>query len=199
MDIIFFSSDNDIVDEWKIKSDDYKYLDIYDTEVLEQTLSHTKDTIVIVDYDTMATDFNNLIAANKIPKYAIVLESVPEILTGKLLISHGVKGYGNSRMLLRHYKTLLEVVENGNVWTYPQLTASLVKRDDDLSIEALELLDHRVTQQEKKVVMAILEGFTNEAIAHQLGVTVRTVKFHISSIFSKLHVNGRVALILLLK
>ncbi|MDF1884040.1 response regulator transcription factor [Sulfurimonas sp. SAG-AH-194-C21] len=199
MKILFFSSDSDLIDEWQDKciSDDYS--DVYDVQMLEESLVEFKDCVVIVDYDSMASELNKLIAGNRLPQKVIVLETVPEVLTGKMLISHGVKAYANSRILPIHYTTMLEVVERGDIWTYPELTAALVKQEKSLSVEALELLEHRLTEQEKKVVMAILNGLTNDAIAHKFGITIRTVKSHVSSIFSKLHVNDRVALILLLK
>ncbi|MBL1244374.1 MAG: response regulator transcription factor [Sulfurimonas sp.] len=199
MNILFFSTDSGIVTEWQNKTKDYKFTHVYDLEIFDTTLKELTSSVIVVDYDSMASELNKLIAANKLPKKLVVLESVPELLTGKMLISHGVAAYGNSRMLGMHYKSMLEVVENGNVWTYPELTAALVKQDKSLSSEAQEMLEHRLTQQEKKVVMAILEGLTNDAIAHKFGITTRTVKAHISSLFSKLHVNDRVALILLLK
>lgn len=199
MEILFFSSDNGIVDECKAKCEAEEFTHVYDLEMFEKALLSMGEPVIIVDYDSVASQLNKLISANKLRNKTVVVESVPEVLTGKMLISHGVSAYGNSRMLSMHYKSMLEVVGRGDVWTYPELTAALVKQEEGLSSEALELLEHRLTEQEKNVVMGILDGLTNDALAHKFGITTRTVKAHISSIFSKLHVNDRVALILLLK
>jgi two-component system nitrate/nitrite response regulator NarL len=91
--------------------------------------------------------------------------------------------------------------QNGNIWTYPALTAKLIKTTDRKSInsDAKELLENRLSQKEQEVVYLILEGLTNDAIASRLDITTRTVKAHVGAIFSKLHINDRVSLILLLK
>lgn len=198
--IIIFSSNFEIVSEWKSKKEFGKLEVAYDFDSLESSLSQLGvDTLLLVDYDSVSSEFNKLIVSDRVPQKVVILERVPEVLTGKMLLSHGVKAYGNTSMLAMHFEAMLATVEQGKVWTYPELTAALVKREESLSAQAEELLEHRLTEQEKNVVMAILEGLTNDAIAHKLGVTTRTVKAHISAIFAKLHVNDRVSLILLLK
>ena len=96
---------------------------------------------------------------------------------------------------------LLYLETFGNIWTYPELTSSLIKIENKslLSDESTEIIENRLSGKEKEVIMLVLEGLTNDAIALKTGITVRTVKAHVSSIFSKLHVNDRVSLILLLK
>jgi two-component system, NarL family, nitrate/nitrite response regulator NarL len=48
------------------------------------------------------------------------------------------------------------------------------------------------------VAFAVTTGATNKEIAQQLGMTERTVKMHLGSIFQKLGVRDRVHLVLLL-
>jgi len=199
MKLILFSADINIVDEWKKRYDDGDVLVSNELVTLEKNLKSFPEAIVIVDYDSLAAEFNKLLSKGTFSFKSIVLESVPEIITGKMLISHGVNAYGNSRMLALHFTQMLDVVQRGDIWTYPELTAALVKQEKTLSPYAKELIEHRLTQQEIKVLYAILEGLTNDGIANKLGITTRTIKAHISSIFSKLHVNDRVSLILLLK
>jgi DNA-binding NarL/FixJ family response regulator len=96
---------------------------------------------------------------------------------------------------------MLDVVQKSNIWTYPELTIALSNKykSDILNAESIQLLENRLSEKEKDIVFCIFNGLTNEAIAHKKGITTRTVKAHISSIFSKLHVNDRLALVLLLK
>jgi len=201
MQIIFFSSNIDIISEWKQRHDVDYSISFYDEESLTKALSITDKYILIADFDSVASEINKMISANRLPKNTIVLEQVPEIITGKMLISHGIKAYGNSRMLALHFKQMIETITANNIWTYPELTAALASsiKQETLSSESIELMEHRLSDKEREVVLNILEGLTNDAIAHKLGITTRTVKAHISSIFSKLHVNDRLALVLLLK
>ncbi len=201
MQIIFFSSDLDIIDEWRQRYDVECYFISFDIGSLNDELKKNNNDIVIADYDSVAGDINKLISSNNLPKKLIILERDPEIATGKMLISKGVKAYGNSRMLPQHYLQMLHTVLESKIWTYPELTAALTKKakENSLNEDSWALLINRLSDKEIEVVELVLNGFTNDAISSQLGITTRTVKAHISSIFSKLHVNDRLGLVLLLK
>lgn len=201
MKTLYFSKDIDIVDEWKERHSIAELISFYDANALAENIKNREEFILIADYDSVATEINKMISSNTLPRNTIVLERAPEIATGKMLISHAVKAYGNSRMLPVHYKQMLQSVCENKVWTYPELTAALVKsaKRSSLSPESLALLHKRLTEKETEVVNLILEGRTNDAIASALGITTRTVKAHVSSIFTKLHVNDRLSLVLLLK
>ena len=199
MKLLFFSTNMDLVDEWKCKEQEYSSEVVFDRERLKSLVDD--DTIVIADYDSVAPEINQMIASNSLVTSLIVLEKTPEVITGKALISHGVKAYGNTRMLSLHYRAMVRTVAAGKIWTYPELTAYLAAQmhQEKLSIEALDLIEHRLSAKEIAVVRLVLEGLTNDAIASEIGITQRTVKAHMSSIFSKLHVNDRLSLVLLLK
>ncbi|MEN4052360.1 LuxR C-terminal-related transcriptional regulator [Sulfurimonas sp. NWX79] len=201
MQIIFFSANINRIEEWEKRDTDSKHFSFYDFESLQKHIDKFNNYIIIADYDSVAPEVNKMIASNQLPNKLIVLENAPEIVTGKMLISHGVKAYGNSRMLKVHYQQMIQSVADGKVWTYPELTAALAKtvKQEKLSDEAKELIEHRLTNKEKDVLFLVMEGLTNDAIANTLNITTRTVKAHISSIFSKLHVNDRLSLVLLLK
>ena len=201
MKIIFYSTNIDIIDEWINRHAVEDFTIFSDEQSLLKELSSSQKYILLADFDSVATSINKMISSNILPAKTVVLEQVPEIITGKQLISHGVKAYGNSRMLNIHFKQMLQMVQESHIWTYPELTMALSNshRADTLSPESLELIENRLSQKEKDIVLCIFNGLTNEAIAHKKGITTRTVKAHISSIFSKLHVNDRLALVLLLK
>ena len=202
MKIIFFSSNMDMIQEWENRHTLQDYTSCYDTLSLVKELINTvSDYTLIADYDTVAHEINKLISSNRLPDYTIVLERTPEISSGKMLISHGVKAYGNSRMLNIHYLQMIETVQNGKIWTYPELTSALAKSSvvKIMNEDSVQLIQHRLSPKEIEVIYLILDGLTNDAIAKELDITTRTVKAHVSSIFSKLHVNDRISLILLLK
>lgn len=201
MNIVFFSTDLDIINEWKMRDPESKTVEFDDSDSLLTYIKEFKECIVIADYDTVSKSINKLIASKNLPEKTIVLEKIPEIVIGEMLIAKGVKAYGNTRMLKIHYRQMLNAVASGKIWTYPELTLALTKKNksNTISAQAEDLIEHRLTKKEKEIVYAILEGLTNDAIANELDITQRTVKAHISSIFSKLHVNDRVSLILLLR
>ncbi|MFA6138374.1 MAG: helix-turn-helix transcriptional regulator [Sulfurimonas sp.] len=201
MEIIFFSANMEIIKEWREKHDIEHSITCYDSASLKSALTELPDYILIADYDSVASDINKMITSNSVPNNMIILEKAPEIATGKMLIAHNVKAYGNARMLTIHFMQMLQTVLDDKIWTYPELTAALSKisKDEPLKEESESLLNNRLTAKEIEVIKLILGGYTNDAIASALDITTRTVKAHVSSIFSKLHVNDRVSLVLLLK
>lgn len=201
MKIILFSSNMDIINEWKHRHNIADSFTCYDINSLKDELKDDDKSVLIADYDSVASEVNTMISSGSMPKNLIVLEKEPSTVTGKMLILRGVKAYGNSRMLTHHYSQMIKTVNDGNIWTYPELTAALVgiTKKTALNDDALELIKNRLSIKESEVIHFILDGLTNDAIASALDITTRTVKAHVSSIFSKLHVNDRISLVLLLK
>ena len=201
MNIVFFSSNMDTIDEWKMRHNVEDSTSCYDLDSLEEALKNNNESLVIVDYDSVSNELNKLIHTDNLPQNCIVLERSPEIITGKMLILKGAKAYGNSRMLTHHYVQMIQTVLDKKIWTYPKLTAALAKSiaKPKISDEAKELIENRLSPKEAEVIYLILDGLTNDAIAVKLDITPRTVKAHVSSIFSKLHVSDRISLVLLLK
>ena len=54
-----------------------------------------------------------------------------------------------------------------------------------------ELPGEQMTPRERDVLALLGEGLSNRAIAEQLGISDHTVKFHLASIFGKLHATTR--------
>jgi LuxR family maltose regulon positive regulatory protein len=48
------------------------------------------------------------------------------------------------------------------------------------------------TKKQLAVIWLLLEGKSNKQIALQLGVTTRTVEYHLSQVYKKLAVSGRI-------
>ena len=63
------------------------------------------------------------------------------------------------------------------------LTASIMTPPETL-IESL-------TPREDEVLQLLAQGMTNKAIAHKLGITDHTVKFHVNAIMTKLNAQSR--------
>lgn len=54
----------------------------------------------------------------------------------------------------------------------------------------------QLSNREREVVQLLLEGKSNKLIASSLGVTERTVEFHLNNIYSKFQVSSRMELVL---
>ena len=56
--------------------------------------------------------------------------------------------------------------------------------------------DVQLSKREKEVLKLVLQGRSNKQIAWSLGISVRTVEFHLKNIYAKFQVNSRIELIL---
>ncbi|MBL8063360.1 MAG: DUF805 domain-containing protein [Anaerolineales bacterium] len=56
-----------------------------------------------------------------------------------------------------------------------------------------------LSKREQDVIDLLLEGKSNKLIAHALGITERTVEFHLKNIYAKHQVNSRMELVLHLR
>ncbi len=70
------------------------------------------------------------------------------------------------------------------------LVSSPVERED-AETEADRAPVEALTAREREVLELVSQGLPNKAIATRLGLSDHTVKFHLSSIFSKLGVSTR--------
>lgn len=99
---------------------------------------------------------------------------------------------GVRSVLLRsvHLETLAAGLRaaSAGLWTVsPELAAGIPVVRAEGSAAHIEAL----TDREIQVLQLIAEGLANRAIAHRLGISEHTVKFHVNSILDKLRVQSR--------
>ena len=70
----------------------------------------------------------------------------------------------------------------------PQVTDKLVNR---IQMKQQHFLHEDLTQRELEVLLLIAQGKSNQEIADELFITLKTVKTHVSNILSKLEVEDR--------
>ena len=57
-------------------------------------------------------------------------------------------------------------------------------------------MEAQLTAGERRVAEQVAEGRRNEEIAADLGVSARTVEWHLTNVYRKLHVRNRTELVL---
>lgn len=60
-----------------------------------------------------------------------------------------------------------------------------------------ELSTALLSQREREVLYLVAQGLCNKEIAQRMGLSIRTVHSHLSSMFTKLKVNSRTQAVLL--
>lgn len=114
--------------------------------------------------------------------------------------SLGIKGYCDTNISTHTAGTIAVTIAHQGLWVPNHLLAAVVGNLAALPQYQRKALPAQVaealTTREKMVTNLILEGCSNQQIGHQLTITERTVKQHISTILKKFAVRDRVALLL---
>lgn len=109
------------------------------------------------------------------------------------------RGYAHALSPADILKQIAMVVMNQGIWVPPDLMAQvmgstwrLLNGDQQMQPDVLEAL----TQREREVALAVAKGASNKVVARELDITERTVKAHLTAIFSKLDIHDRLQLII---
>jgi len=127
----------------------------------------------------------------------IVRQQHPEIkvlaLTGyaddngvRQVLQAGASGYLLKSASLEELISAIHGACSGQIILSPEAAAALVQVSAAAPQE-----DYGLTEREYEVLLLMLDGLTNHAIADRLHVSPMTVKSHVSSVLSKLHVATR--------
>lgn len=133
--------------------------------------------------------------------HVMILSQHPTFTIGKTLLSKGIKGYGNARMLPVHLQDAFDCIQRGDIWVYPEFVQMMIQsiNPQDKTLSSNNSILSVLSPREKEIVELIYAGHSNKEIAQIADITLRTVKAHTTSIYEKLNVKDRVALVLMLK
>ncbi len=105
----------------------------------------------------------------------------------------GASGYIVKRAVESELTNAIRAVMQGNVYVDPALTRALLK--DLAPRPAREAQQPELTRRELEVLRLIVQGYTNQQIANQLVLSVRTVESHRANLMSKLELRNRAELV----
>jgi len=109
-------------------------------------------------------------------------------------------GLQNALALLVEQAQAYERALPPNNYAARAVVTALMRLAQQAQSEALSLADsfqppgtseHPFSPREHEVLTLAAEGLTNKEIAYRLGISERTVQFHINSIFNKTATNSR--------
>ena len=136
----------------------------------------------------------------------VVLSNIPRFEEAIVSLKGGARAYVNAFAGAQTLKQIEEVVNEGGIWLGADLMQALIassqKSNSDQDEARSKLASHEVLQdklsaREFEVAKLIAEGDSNKVIARKLNIAERTVKAHVSTIFTKLDVKDRLKLALL--
>jgi DNA-binding NarL/FixJ family response regulator len=136
----------------------------------------------------------------------VVLSNVPRFEEAIVSLKGGARAYVNAFAGAQTLKQIEEVVNQGGIWLGADLMQALIassQKSNSAQDEARsklashEVLQDKLSAREFEVAKLIAEGDSNKVIARKLNIAERTVKAHVSTIFTKLDVKDRLKLALL--
>lgn len=135
------------------------------------------------------------------PCSLVALSDIPSDDQALELMERGVVGYCHAYAGPAMLQQVSTVVANQGLWVGPDLMQRMIRAAganvavDPSTSKALETLSGR----ELEVARQVGTGSSNKEIARALDITERTVKAHLSAIFSKLGVRDRLHLALFMR
>lgn len=160
-------------------------------EVRKASLASLAPNLIILDIDGQGARVEDVIAAcrSELPAVRICILSTrpqPEILQRGLAAganAYVMKDVGPSELI-----RALKLVVAGRSYVDPQIAGELLRRKAN-SPRRYQMFE--LTPREQEVIKLVALGLSNKGISEKLSVSDKTVKNHVSHIFSKLDISAR--------
>ena len=134
----------------------------------------------------------------------VILSNIPRFEEAIECLKGGARAYVNAFAGPQTLNQIAEVVNEGGIWLGADLMQLLIassqkisEQDNKASTTHQADLEKKLSTREFEVAKLIAQGDSNKLIARKLNITERTVKSHVSAIFTKLDVKDRLKLALL--
>ena len=150
----------------------------------------------VILMDLVMPEMDGITATRKVKQVSpgsrvLILTSFGEDERVFASIKAGAMGYLLKDVPAEDLGRAIRSIANGEFLLHPQIAKKmmeeLIPREQEREIQTAEL-----TPREIEVLKQIASGRKNKEIAQELGISIKTVKTHVSNIFSKLHLYDRV-------
>jgi|YNPNPStandDraft_1061719.scaffolds.fasta_scaffold01965_11 two-component system response regulator NreC len=159
----------------------------------------TRPDVIVMDISL--PDMNGIEATRQIrarcPETAVLALTVHEDSQYFFqMLGAGASGYVPKRAAADDLVAAIRVVHRGEVFLYPSVAKVLVRSYLGQAGPTAAVPDEeRLTPREEEVLIRIAEGLTNQEIAEQLVLSVKTVDRHRENIMRKLKLHRRAELV----
>lgn len=151
-------------------------------------LAAAKPDVIVVDIDSDEVDTTVELLRTAIPDARICLLSMysqPEVM--QRCLSAGADGYIVKDSSLQELTAAIKAIGEGSSYVDPRVAAALLRRRAPAHVPYTSQLSPRETD----IIRLIAQGLSNRDIGRRLVLSEKTVKNHVSRIFSKLHFTAR--------
>lgn len=106
-------------------------------------------------------------------------------------LSHNIQGYVLKSSPNTRLVDAVEHAASGRGFLDPEITATVLTQAASVPPQRAGVTEQVLTAREMTILRLLAEGKRNKQIASQLGITERTVKYHVSGILSRLEAKNR--------
>ncbi|MBV8364737.1 MAG: response regulator transcription factor [Candidatus Eremiobacteraeota bacterium] len=164
--------------------------------VSSAALSARRPDVIIVDIEQTGADryslldVADLVAAcrKELPDVAVCVlssRSEPELM--QRCLNAGASGYVMKDIIPQEFRQAIKVVAKGDPYVDARLAGGILRRrTTHEGNDACEL-----SRREIEIITLIAKGLSNKEIGARLALSEKTVKNHVSRIFSKLNISAR--------
>jgi DNA-binding NarL/FixJ family response regulator len=161
------------------------------TNVTEPLLKSSRPNLILFDLDGNDVDFAEMVqfVRGVLPNVkfcALSMHLHPEVM--QRCLTAGAEGYIVKDILPAEFVRAVKSVASGETYVDPRIAGKLLRRRSapgrfndpcDLSV------------RETEVVRLIVAGMSNKEISSKLGLSEKTIKNHVSRVFSKFNCTAR--------
>ena len=120
---------------------------------------------------------------------------------GLTCLEAGASGYTSALANSDVLRQIAMVVDNGGLWVGPELLSRLRDSLARMPVAHIPTLNGKLaalSPREREVALAVAAGASNKEVARNMGITERTVKAHLTAIFTRLGIRDRMQLVLMM-
>jgi len=169
---------------------------VHDEEQIRLVATTNDPAVIVLDREAFGSGCEGLIARlrRKVPgARTLVFAAKTDDETAVAVVRAGAVGLVGKELGFPVLLTALRAVVAGELWAPRRVTARVLELLQQAERRAQQA--SRLTRREREVVGAVRSGLRNSEVAEALGITERTVKRHLSNIFSKTGTSDRSELI----
>ena len=164
-----------------------------DAQTLEvELLKKFVPDIVILDLDGHGLDIDETIrrcheGLGHAKICVLTAHARPEVM--QRCLAAGVEGYIAKDTTPAELIRAIKSVASGASYADPRIAGGLLRRRSNAGARRPE--NHELSTRESEIIRLIANGLSNKEISQRLTLSEKTVKNHISRIFSKLNISAR--------
>ena len=162
--------------------------------------AHPDVVLLDLDFGEHAVDFLSQLRFAGNGSRVLLLTAFQNEEVHKQAIRRGAHGIFKKDDPVDSLLKAIRKVHAGELWIDRTMTAeligSLARGADDYANDPERAKSASLTAREREVITLVGEGLKNKEIAARLFISDTTVRHHLTSIFSKLHVSDRLSLAL---